>query len=77
MVQISDNELAILATAVAVVQKDSERRRGFVFCTDAKLRRFTKLDAVDLLDRLGQLAGHEAGKLKRDGLDLAAEVQRG
>lgn len=77
MVRISDSELAILATAIAIVQKDAERRRGFVLCTDGKLRRLGKMDAVNLLDRLGQLAGHDEGVLKEQGLSLASEVQRG
>lgn len=74
-VAISKDELAILSTAIAVIQKDAERRRGFVICADGKLRRFQKLQAVDLIDRLGQLAGHNPGELKRLGLELAREVK--
>lgn len=73
-VRVSNDELSILSTAIAIVQKDAERRRGFVVCADGKLRRFSKEQAVDLIDRLGQLAGHEAGALKREGLALAKEV---
>lgn len=74
---ISSDELAILSTAVAIVQKDAERRRGFVLCTDGKLRRLGKEAAVDLIDRLGTLAGHGRGELKAQGMELAREVQRG
>lgn len=73
-IALSADELAILSTAIAAVQKDAERRRGFVFCADAKMRRFSKENAVDLIDRLATLAGHERGKMKREGLALAREV---
>lgn len=72
---LSGDQLAILATGIMVVQKDAERRRGFALCADGKLRRFDKLFYVDLIDALGTLAGHEAGSLRRDGLELAKEVR--
>lgn len=75
-VKITSDELAILSTAIAIIQKDAERRRGFVICADGKLRRFPKEQAVDLIDRMGQLAGHTPGLLKQQGLELAREVRR-
>lgn len=75
-INLTADELAILSTAIMVVQKDAERRRGFVFCADAKMRWLSKADAVDLIDRLGTLAGHERGKLRREGLELAREVNQ-
>lgn len=73
---LSSDQLAILATGIMVVQKDAERRRGLVLCADGKTRRFEKMFYVDLIDKLGTLAGHEAGFLKEQGLELAKEVKK-
>lgn len=73
---ITRDELSILSTAILIVQKDAERRRGYVLCADAKLRKLNKMQAVELIDKIAQLAGFEAGDLKSKGLLLAKEVQR-
>ena len=72
---ISNDELAIISTSIAIIQKDAERRRGFVLCADGKVRKFTKEQAVDLIDKIGTLAGHQLGELKAQGMELAKEVR--
>lgn len=74
--QITHEELAILSTAIAIVQKHAERMRGQVLCADGKMRRLTKEGAVNLIDRLSQLAGHAPSVLKEQALAIADEVAR-
>jgi len=76
VVKITNDELAILSTAIAVMQKDAERRRGLMICADGKPRRLSQELALDLIDRLSQLAGHAPGLLKAQGLALAKEVKQ-
>lgn len=74
-VRITGDELAILSTAIAIVQKHGERMRGKVLCSDGKLRSLTQEQAIDLIDRMSQLAGYKPGELKEQGLALAKKVK--
>jgi len=72
---VSPDELAIVSTALSIVQKDAERRfRGRVLCADGRFREFSREQAVDLIDKIGTLAGHERGSLRAAGLGLALEA---
>lgn len=73
---LTHDELSILSTAIAIVQKDAERRRGFVLCTDAKLRKLDKMMAVELIDKLSVLSGFKKGEMKNQALEIAREVGR-
>lgn len=74
MVVITKDELAILSTAIAIVQKDSERRRGFVLCADGKLRRLSKEQAVTLIEKITTLSGLDGRSIRREAMELAKEV---
>jgi hypothetical protein len=75
VIQLTADELAILSTAIAILQKHGEPRRGLVICADGKLRRLSKELSLSLIDRLSQLAGHDAGALKREAVELAKQVR--
>lgn len=73
---ISSDDLAIISTAIAVLQKDSERRRGLVICSDGRARRLSRDQAVDMIDKVGTLAGYERGYLKNLAMEVLTEVRR-
>ena len=72
---ISDGELVLLSMCITNLEKDAERRRGTILCTDGKTRRFGKEEAIDLLDRLGTVAGYQRGFFKENGKALAREAR--
>lgn len=71
MNQISDDELNILATAVAnlvntrmltKIHPDAyrpERTKYRILCVDGKHRKMKRQELVELLERLAKLAGHD------------------
>lgn len=75
VITISDGELVLLSMAIATLQKEAERHHGKILCSDGRRRSLSKEEAVDLLDRLGTLAGYERGFFKEHGKALAKELQ--
>lgn len=77
LVVISDDEVTILSTGLAVLYRGSPKRgtTAMVTCSDGRTRRLTMEDAIELVDKVCQLAGKAAGVNRKVGVEAAQKFK--